>query len=110
MGRMEKVNELLQHELSILIQKKMPGSFATVIEVKTSPDLHFARVWVALPLKAHHDQQEKVISDLQTKAHFFQQILGKKLDLRYIPKLEFILDTAGENATRVEEILKKEGK
>lgn len=110
MGRMEKVNELLLHELSSLIQRETLGSFATVTEVKTSPDLRTAKIWIALPLKAKKEQNDQMIAQLQNKAHFFQKILGKKLDLRYIPKLHFELDTAGEHAARVDEILRREGR
>ena len=107
-NRMIKVNELLHHELSFLIQKKFPKHFITVQNVICSPDLHSARVWVSIfPLK-NEKEIDEIIELLQKSAHFFQKDMGKRLDLRYIPKLEFLYDETPAKAAKIEELLDSE--
>jgi ribosome-binding factor A len=104
---MIKVSELLHHELSFLIQKRFPKHFITVQNVVCAPDLHSARVWVSIFGQKDKKEIEKIIELLQKSAHFFQKDMGKKLDLRYIPKLEFLYDETPAKAQKIEELLDK---
>lgn len=104
--RMKKVNELLVHEIAILVQKETHGKFVTVTQVETARDLKNATVWVST-LDLEKDQ---IIEFLNQSAHEFQKSLGKKLDFRNIPRLYFKLDESGERVQKIDKILDRERK
>lgn len=102
--RMAQVNELLQHEIAQLVQKETQGKLVTVTDIETARDLKNATVWVGIL----GGQKEEIVEHLNSIAYEFQNILGKKLDLRNIPKLYFKLDESGQRAAKVDQILDKE--
>lgn len=104
--RMNQVNELLKHEVAELVQRETQGKFVTITEVDTARDLKNATIWASIL----NPQKEEIIEHLNSIAYEFQSVLGKKLDLRNIPKLYFKLDTSGERAARVDQILDREKK
>jgi len=102
--RMAKINELLRRELSVLIQDETRGRFVTVTGVKTSPDLRDAQVWISIL----NTQDEGILAEIAEKQGEFRHILGKRLDLKYIPRLTFHLDRSSATAARVDKILDEE--
>lgn len=102
--RIPRVNELIKEELAPLVQKETQGKFVTITEVNTARDLKNATVWLATIDK----DKDEIVEHLQDSAHKFQQTLGRKLDLRNIPRLYFKLDKSGERAQRIDEILERE--
>ena len=108
--RIEKINELLQQELSklILIEEKnlSPNCIITVMEVETAEDLKTAKVWASvLDGVKKSTQSEKIIKKVQHLSFQFQKELSRKLTLKFIPKLTFKLDTTGERAQKIDKIL-----
>jgi len=107
---MEKVNELLQQELSQIIQKEtrkdQKDFFVTVQEVETAPDLKTAKVWISIfDTEINQKEQKKIISELQNRSFEFQKILNNRLKLKFIPKLTFKLDTSGEALQKVDRLI-----
>jgi ribosome-binding factor A len=103
---MKQINELLKEELAFLVQKETRGKFVTVILVETAKDLKNATVWIS----SLDPEKKQIIEFLNKSAHEFQKILGKKLDLRNIPRLYFKLDESGEHAQKIDELLDQERK
>ena len=113
--RMEKVDELLQQELSQILQKEMSINkekfFVTIQKVKTVKDLKTATVWVSIfSSRITEAEQRKFIKQLQKKSFEFQKILGQRLDLKFIPRLRFELDTSAEILQKIDEIIDKSSK
>ena len=104
--RMKQINELLKEELAQLVQRETRGKFVTVTLIETAKDLKNATVWVA----TLDPEKDKIIEFLNQSAHEFQKILGKKLDLRNIPRLYFKLDESGKHAQKIDKILDREKK
>lgn len=107
--RIDKVNSLLLHEIDKLLQREnteqkgfSEDAILSLTKVETSRDLKHARAYFTiLPLKFRGDAKKF----LNGKAKEWQRSLGKKITLKYIPKLEFLYDEGQENALQVEKIL-----
>lgn len=108
--RQERVAEALLEELSLLIASELTDprlvdAMVTVTDVKVSPDLGSARVYVqhALP----DTQSRAVLSALQQAASFLRHALIENLQLRVAPELHFTIDTTEKRAQHIEEILSR---
>lgn len=103
--RQLRIGEEIRHTLSkIFLEEDFVGSdlegvSITVSEVRISPDLKNATVFVS-PLGGK--APENFIKLLNTIAPQLQHILGKSLKLRYIPKLFFKFDDSFEKAHKME--------
>jgi len=105
--RIEKVNSLIQQELSKIINREMEfpeSSLVTVTSVETSVDLKQAKIWVSVfPIR----EAKKVLRLLNQKIGYLQGLLNKKLVMYPLPRIKFILDTTEEKAEEVERLLDK---
>ena len=100
--RIERVNNLIRHEISELLQRQVKdprlGNFITVTEVSTSSDLKHAKVFVScIPGK----EKEETLSVLTSASGFFRRELAKRLKLRYTPILSFEWDDSIERGDRL---------
>jgi ribosome-binding factor A len=94
-------------ELAELIQRELKDprvGFVTVTEVRMSPDLKHARVYVSVFAGEDSDKDESVEA-LQRAEGFFRRSLGKRLRLRYVPTLKFVVDDTLDRSARIEALL-----
>ena len=102
--RQLRVAEALRHALSeILVREDFfdPGLAnisITISEISISPDLTNARVYT-MPLGGV--QVETVLPALNRLAPVIQSLVAKKVHLRRVPRLRFLLDDSFENAARM---------
>ena len=82
--------------------------FATVTEVRLSPDLRHARVSVSV-LGAEQVQQAS-LKCLEAARSYIRHELAQHLALRFTPELTFELDRGFEQVSRVEELLRRTNK
>lgn len=104
-----RVQDLLREEISLIIQRELhdPGlGFVTVVEVKMSEDLKTGKVYVSI--FGDDEAQKDTLEALKRSKGYIKFLLGKRITLRYIPELTFLLDDTLERAQRIEEIFKKE--
>jgi ribosome-binding factor A len=104
--RPARVGELIQAELADLLLKDLKDprlQLATVSYVKVSPDLRNARVYISRVGKI--EEQETALEGFQRAGGFIRGQLGKRLKLRYVPKLEFEIDTGIAYGVRISSIL-----
>ena len=103
--RVAQVNELLKSELAQLINREIEllNGLITVTGVSCSPDLRYAKIFVSvLP----ENNTGSALKALRKQAGSFSKILKKRLNLKYIPKFNFSLDTGEIEQAKVEKILK----
>lgn len=83
---------------------------ATVTMVEVSPDMRQAKVHVSV--MGDETKQNLCIKGLQSSAGYLQSKIGNRIDTRYTPKIQFVLDRGIKNAMTVarilEEVLPKE--
>jgi ribosome-binding factor A len=80
--------------------------FVTVTDVKTSPDLRHARVYVSV--LGDEPAQQATLDGLRSAHGFLQARIAGELRLKRTPELTFELDHTAERAARLEEILHDE--
>ncbi len=110
--RQLRVAEMLRHALVEILARgdfRDPGLqdvSVTVSEVKVSPDLKNATVFV-MPLGG--DQVDELVRSLNRAAPFLRRQLGGVVETRYLPRLSFEKDTTYDNGDRIERLLKSLG-
>ena len=106
--RLLKVGERVRHILSELLTRQevhdelLSAITVSVTEVRMSPDLRQAKVFVK-PLLGQ--QEDKVVKALQVNTAFFQREVATRLGLRSAPKLRFMPDESFDEAFRIDTLL-----
>jgi ribosome-binding factor A len=106
--RLLKVGERVRHILSELLTRQevhddvLSATTVSVTEVRMSPDLRIAKVYVK-PLLG--EDEDKVIKALQVNTAFFQREVAKRLGLKFAPKLRFMADESFDVAFRIDTLL-----
>lgn len=96
----EHLAQLLMHEV------KDPGlGFVTVTEVRMSPDLAHARVYVSVLGDAA--QREQSLESLGRAAGYLRTEVGRRMRLRHTPLLNFVADDTLDRSDRIEELLRQ---
>lgn len=110
--RQQKINRYLQKELGeifLLDAKNMPGVIVTVSEVRVSPDLGFAKVFLSIFPSA---KGKELIKNIQANSKGVRFELGNRLakQLRVIPELAFQLDESLDYLENIDNLLKGDKK
>jgi ribosome-binding factor A len=104
--RLERVNQLIKEEISLLIQRELKDprlGFVTVTEVETTADLKQAKVFVSV--LGDDAQWVKSFKALDSARGFVWTWLRRHLDLRVTPELSFRPDRSMEHAARMQTLL-----
>ena len=107
--RQQKYGRLIQKELSDIFLKDKKGflgnAFITIAEVRLSPDLSIARVYLSLTLAK---DKEGVLKNIQHHKSEIRKALGDRIrnQARIIPDLLFFMDEVEETAQRMEDLIK----
>lgn len=108
--RQLKVAREIQRDLSEIIRSRgmavFGGAMVTVSEVRISPDLSVAKVYVSIFPSA---RQDEVMKTLGVESRSIRGELGRLVakQLRIVPELNFYLDTSLDYAEHIDELLKK---
>ena len=107
--RQLRVGESLRKALSEIFLRSeiadpdLAGATLTVSEVRTSPDLKNATIYV-LPLGG--DKEDLVVAALERHKKFVRGELARRISLRYMPELTFELDVTFNQTDAVEVLLR----
>lgn len=94
MSRLDRVNELIRHELSQILLREVDlesGVLVTIIDVKTSSDLQQANILISI---FPSEKTQKIFGKIQKDIFHLQQMLNKRLRMRPVPRIKF--DLMGE--------------
>jgi ribosome-binding factor A len=106
--RLLKVGEQVRHVLSELLMRQevhdevLTAHSVSVTEVRMSPDLRYATVFVK-PLLG--SDEEAVVKALRTNTAFFQREVAQRLKLRFAAKLKFVSDESFDVAGHIDKLL-----
>jgi ribosome-binding factor A len=104
--RIKRINGLIKEVLSQIVFKQtdFEGVLVTLTRVETEKDLKKAKVFVSIiPEK----MEKEVFEILKKKKNYFRHLLGKKVFLKKIPEIEFLIDKGEKKAQKIIEILEK---
>lgn len=105
--RLDRVNQLLKEEISLLLQRELKDprlGFVTVTEVDTAKDLSRAKVFVSV--LGPEAQWAASLTALASARGFIRHWLRHHLDLRITPEIDFRPDHSMEHAARIQALLR----
>jgi ribosome-binding factor A len=106
--RQLKVGEMIRHALAEIFAR---GEIAddvlnrhslTVPEVRMSPDLKLATVYV---MTLGGGEAEEAVAHLDKHKRYLRGLLAKRISVKFMPELRFKVDTSFEAASRIDELL-----
>ena len=106
--RLLKVGEQVRHIISEMLTRQevhdetLSAHSVTVTQVRMSPDLRLASVYVK-PLLG--EEEEVVLKALRTHTAFFQREVASRVKLRFAAKIKFVGDERFDEASRIERLL-----
>jgi ribosome-binding factor A len=113
---MRRVDEAIRQVIGDVVAKDIKDprvGFVTVTDVRTSPDLSHARVYVSVlgerGRRSEPEQREASLDGLRSAHGFLQGRIAAELRLKRTPALEFSYDDTTDRAMRVEQILDQIG-
>jgi len=105
--RQERIAQLLHDELTVIVTElsdpRLDDALVAVTSVTVSPDLRDARVYVEHQLG--HEANRQVLDALAHAEPFMRRNLVERLDLRFVPHLNFHVDETSLRARRIDELL-----
>jgi ribosome-binding factor A len=107
--RHERVAGEIRQEISAMLAGELKDprltAFATVTEVRMTPDLKQAKIYVSVMGTAA--EQTATIKGLTAAAGFIRHELSERLQLRRAPELMFVLDRSEEYGRHIDELLRR---
>lgn len=106
--RQLRVGELVRKELSDILTRgnltdpDLDGVIVTIPEVRMTPDLRLASCLV-MPLGGQDGP--KVEKALNRSAKFLRGLVSRRLTMKYMPDLRFVLDTRFDDDDRIGSLL-----
>ena len=106
--RLLKVGERVRHVLSDILARQqvhddtLSAHSVSVTEVRLTPDLRHATVYVKPLLGAHEDE---VVTALRHNTAYLQREVAKALKLKFAARLSFRADESFDEASRIEKLL-----
>ena len=107
-NRIGRINEEIQRELSELLREvKDPRVHKTLLSltrVETTPDLRYCKVYVSLLDKEY---TKETLAGLKSCGGYLRRELGRSLNLRYTPELQWQADDSITHGAHILDILSK---
>lgn len=104
--RADKLAHELKIQISLILDRELRDprvGLVTITDVRMSPDLRYARVFVSV--FGDGEERQKTLAALNQAAGFVRRQLGGRLRLRHTPEVTFSFDQSVEQGARMEEIL-----
>jgi ribosome-binding factor A len=105
--RSDRVGELLVELISDLLRKEIRDprvGAVTITGAKVTKDLRQARIY--FNLLGDSQRRNDALAGLKSATGFIRSRVGKQLNLRFVPTLEFFYDETEDQARRIDDLLK----
>jgi ribosome-binding factor A len=106
--RQQKFSRLIQKELSDVFLRDRRGvlenAFITITEVRMSPDLSVAKIYLSMMLAK---DKKAILDKILKRKGEIRKALGDKIakQVRIIPELVFFIDEVEENAQKMDALI-----
>jgi ribosome-binding factor A len=107
--RQLRVGELIRHELAEMLARGdvhdpvIEAHMITVPEVRMSPDLRLATVYV-MPLGGR--DEDEVLGALERNKRYMRGEIARRVNLKFAPEIRFRIDERFDEAERIEKLLR----
>lgn len=108
--RQLRVGEMIKQSLSMIFLREetkisdLNTKAITVTEVRMSPDLRTAKIFV-IPLGGK--DADKVIEKLREFSFVIRKVLSQKIMVKFMPKLFFVNDDSFDYAEKIENLIRQ---
>ena len=109
--RQNKISRLIQKDMSEILQKEgrnfFSGVLISVTNVRVSPDLSIARVYVSI---FPSEKGTEILAEIKKLHSKIRGLLGLKVgkQLRIVPQLDFHIDDSLDYIDNIDRLLKEE--
>ena len=102
----QKIASRIKFIVSHVVQQELNDprlGFVTILDVEMTSDLREAKI--RFSVRGPQGDRAKSLRAIESSAGFIQKRVGKNLNLRNVPLLQFVLDEYDDRMSRIEEIL-----
>ncbi|MCL5104397.1 MAG: 30S ribosome-binding factor RbfA [Armatimonadetes bacterium] len=106
--RQQKLKELLKEEISDIFLREFKDprlGFITIIDAEITPDLQHAKVFVSV--MGSDEVRAEQMAILKRSQHFVRQAFGKRVHMKTLPDIQFVLDTSVDKSVRLLELFEQ---
>jgi len=106
MSRMDKINEEIRHQVSLILQRDINDpriGFVTITRADVSPDLKSAKIYFTTIEK--DKSFDDTVRGLERSTGFIRKLIAQRVRMKFAPEIRFIYDEAEKKNNRIEEIL-----
>ena len=107
-NRIGRINEEIQRELASLLRElkdpRVHKTMLSITRVETTPDLRYAKVYVSL---LDEEYTRETLAGLKSSSGYLRRELGRNLQLRYTPELQWQADDSITHGAHIPDILSK---
>ena len=105
--RIDKVEHLIKEEISLIFLHKLSNldlGFVTITNVRLSPDLKIAKIYLSVLEK---EKRSFVLDKIEDKKGYIRTELAHRIRIKFIPELKFFLDDTLDYVEKIEGLIKK---
>jgi ribosome-binding factor A len=85
------------------------GSLISIVEADVSPDMKNVKIYIDI-FGGDQKIHQKIIKELNQAVGHFRYELAKRISLRVVPEIIFIIDETQERAKKIAELINSEQK
>lgn len=105
--KIERLNNTIMREVSMILQTEIKDQdikFVTITAVKTTSDLSYSKIYVTC---LDDNKRKETMKALESASGYIRKILADRIEVRHVPKLEFVYDESIEYGKRIEAKIKE---
>lgn len=105
-----RVGEAIRIEVSGIIRDEIKDpriGFVSVTAVEVSSDLRYAKIFVSI--FGSDEDRERALAGLASSRGYIRSELGRRIRLRLVPEITFVVDHSLEVGDRISRLLKEQG-
>jgi ribosome-binding factor A len=107
--RSERVAELITEVIAEVLREDIRDPRVTAVTItaaKVTKDLRQARIYFTI-LGGTAQNRDSVLAGLKSALGFIRSRIGKQLNLRFVPAIEFFYDESIDEAQRIDNLLRQ---
>jgi ribosome-binding factor A len=104
--KIERISSQMAKEISYILATEVKDKdlkFVTITECRVTNDLSYAKVYYT----SLSNNKEEIQKSIKNASGFIRKQLMDRIDIRYIPELEFIYDESIEYGKKIEDKIKQ---
>ena len=104
--RTDQVASLLQKEVGNMIAALELPALTTISKIEVTPDLKWGKIGITI-LATNPEMEKGVLEVLDEHIFEIQRSLNRKLKMKIVPRIKFVIDKGEEYADRINALLRE---